>query len=58
MAEIVNTTLYLTPDNTRYFLATDDKCLPVSDFIIRTFGGAARRSRLSLLRYAMLLLLE
>jgi hypothetical protein len=53
---MMNTTLYLTPDNARYFLAPDDKSLPVGDFEVRPkpypmpcvggplgVGGKARR---------------
>jgi hypothetical protein len=35
----MNTTLYLTPDNTRYFLIPDGEALPAGDFAIRTFAG-------------------
>jgi hypothetical protein len=39
----MNTTLYLTPDNARYFLAPDDLDLPPGDFEVRPLGGKARK---------------
>jgi hypothetical protein len=35
----MNTTLYLTPDNARYFLVPEGASLPAGDFVIRTFTG-------------------
>jgi hypothetical protein len=43
LAEMVNTTLYLTPDNARYFLAPDDLDLTPGDFEVRPIGGKARK---------------
>jgi hypothetical protein len=54
----MNTTLYLTPDNARYFLVPDDKSLSVGDFVIRTIAGATHRNRTSSFHCAVLSLLE
>ena len=43
MAKMVNTPLYPTPDNTRYFLAPDDLDLLPGDFEVRPIGGKARK---------------
>ena len=54
----MNTTLYLTPDNARYFLVPDDLDLPLGDFEVQPVGGKARRNRASALFRAMLSLSE
>ena len=49
-----NRILWTDSTQTRYFLIPDGESLPASELVIRTFAGATRRSRTSLLHRAML----
>jgi hypothetical protein len=54
----MNPTLYLTPDNARYFLIPGGESLPAGDFVIRAFAGDTRKGRPFALLRAVLSLLQ